>query len=73
MFLYSRVFETKINELQDELLLQKGSCAKLEAQLEFSKERYDIMKGNIDSYKKVNMHCLLQYVSVLVFDLKWCP
>jgi len=45
--------EDKVKELQDELLGQKGNCAKLDAQLEFSKERYNIMKNNIDTNKKV--------------------
>ena len=51
---FCRVFETKITELQDEVLSQKGNCAKLDAQLEFSKERYNIMKNNIDTNKKVS-------------------
>ena len=66
-----RVFETKINELQDELLVQKGNCAKLDAQLEFSKERYEIMKTNIDSHKKVGAQLLYTVVKEFAKTKTW--
>lgn len=70
MFFFNRVSETKIKELQDELLVQKGNSAKLDAHLEFSKERYEIMKGNIDSNKKVcTTCCVICFVDFCYFNI----
>nr|CAB3267195.1 nucleoprotein TPR [Phallusia mammillata] len=48
----NKVFEEKIETLKSDLSQQRANCAKLEAQVEFSKERCDMMKAGLESAKK---------------------
>ncbi|XP_076826179.1 nucleoprotein TPR-like isoform X2 [Clavelina lepadiformis] len=48
----NKILDDKMEELRTQLSQSRASCAKLEAQLEFSKERYDMMKQNADNGKK---------------------
>jgi len=51
-----RILNDKVEDLKEQSSQQRTTCAKLEAQLDFAKERCEMMKQSAESAKKVQLY-----------------